>query len=159
LWSPRCRRTWYAGRGDHKGRPYSRQCWRTFNPFRLADAIDNPLPRGTELDSQPSHDRSLRHLAGRPGHHEVKADFRQLLTEEFGVELHHLDFERRVPEVKGRLDASIGRTVFEAKKNLDQEWADVLRRMPDYLADREREEREKFVGIAADGLKYFADES
>ena len=20
--------------GDHKGRPYSRQCWRTFNPFR-----------------------------------------------------------------------------------------------------------------------------
>jgi SAM-dependent methyltransferase len=102
-------------------------------------------PRTTDL---------LRHLAGRPGHDEVKADFRQLLTEEFGVELHHLDFERRVPEIKGRLDALIGRTVFEAKKNLDQEWADVLRRMPDYLADREREEREKFVGIASDGLKW-----
>jgi hypothetical protein len=28
----------------------------------------------------------------------------------------------------------IGRTVLEAKKNLDQEWADVLRRMPHYLA-------------------------
>ncbi len=96
----------------------------------------------------------LRHLAGRPGHDEVKADFRQLLIEEFGVELHHLDFERHVPEVKGRLDALIGRTVFEAKKNLDQEWADVLRRMPDYLADREQEEREKFVGIASDGLKW-----
>ena len=27
----------------------------------------------------------LRHLAGRPGHDEVKADFRQLLTEEFGA--------------------------------------------------------------------------
>ena len=26
--------------------------------------------------------------------------------------------------------------------------------MPDYLADREREEREKFVGIASDGLKW-----
>ena len=39
-------------------------------------------------------------------------------------------------------------------KNLDHEWADVLRRMPDYLADREREEREKFVGIASDGLKW-----
>ena len=96
----------------------------------------------------------LRHLAGRPGHDEVKADFRQLLIEEFGVELHVLDFERRVPEVKGRLDALIGRTILEAKKNLDQEWADVLRRMPDYLADREREEREKFVGIASDGLKW-----
>jgi hypothetical protein len=26
--------------GDHKGRPYSRKCWRTFNPFRLAEASD-----------------------------------------------------------------------------------------------------------------------
>lgn len=96
----------------------------------------------------------LRHLASRPGHDEVKADFRQLLIEEFGVELNALDFERRVPEVKGRLDALIGRTVFEAKRNLDQEWSDVERRMPDYLADREREEGEHFVGIASDGLKW-----
>src|SRR5579864_6187138 len=96
----------------------------------------------------------IAHLATRPGHDEVKADFRQLLIEEFGVELGSLDFERRVPEGKGRLDALIGRTVFEAKKNLDQEWGDVLRRMPDYLADREREEGERFVGIASDGLKW-----
>lgn len=96
----------------------------------------------------------LQHLATRPGHDEVKSDFRQLLVEEFGVELGSLDFERRVPEVRGRLDALIGRTVFEAKRNLDQEWDDVLRRMPDYLADREREEGERFIGIASDGLKW-----
>ena len=96
----------------------------------------------------------LRHLAGRPGHDEVKADFRQLLVEEFGVELSALDFERRVPEVHGRLDALIGRTVFEAKSDLDREWPDVERRMPDYLADREREENEHFVGIASDGQKW-----
>jgi hypothetical protein len=42
----------------------------------------------------------LRHLAGRPGHDEVKADFRQLLVEEFAIELSALDFERRVPEVR-----------------------------------------------------------
>jgi hypothetical protein len=96
----------------------------------------------------------LRHLATRPGHDEVKADFRQILIEEFDAELGALDFERRVPEVKGRLDALIGRTVFEAKKNLDKEWDDVVRRMPDYLADREREEGEQFVGIASDGLKW-----
>ena len=96
----------------------------------------------------------LRHLAGRPGHDEVKADFRSLLIEEFGVELGALDFERRVPEVRGRLDALIGRTVFEAKSDLDKEWGDVERRMPDYLSDREREEREHFVGIASDGLKW-----
>jgi SAM-dependent methyltransferase len=96
----------------------------------------------------------LRHLAAKPGHDEVKADFRSLLVEEFGVELRALDFERRVPEVRGRLDALIGRTVFEAKSDLDREWGDVERRMPDYLADREREEREHFVGIASDGLKW-----
>jgi predicted RNA methylase len=96
----------------------------------------------------------LRHLATRPGHDEVKADFRQLLVEEFAVELGALEFERRVPEVRGRLDALIGRTVFEAKSDLDREWQDVERRMPDYLADREREEREHFVGIASDGLKW-----
>jgi hypothetical protein len=45
----------------------------------------------------------LHHLAGRPGHDEVKSDFRQLLVEEFGVELGAMDFERRVPEVRGRL--------------------------------------------------------
>ncbi|MFN2472342.1 MAG: N-6 DNA methylase, partial [Sphingomicrobium sp.] len=96
----------------------------------------------------------LQHLATQPGHDEVKADFRSLLVEEFGVELGALDFERRVPEVRGRLDALIGRTVLEAKSDLDREWPDVARRMPDYLADREREEGEHFVGIASDGLKW-----
>ena len=96
----------------------------------------------------------LLHLHGRPGHDEVKADFRQLLVEEFQIELSALDFERRVPEVCGRIDALIGRTVFEAKSDLDKEWADVARRMPDYLADREREEKQRFTGIASDGRKW-----
>jgi hypothetical protein len=106
------------------------------------------------LAENPRTRQLLHHLASRPGHDEVKSDFRQLLVEEFGAELGALDFERRVPEVKGRLDALIGRTVFEAKRNLDQEWDDVVRRMPDYLADREREEGERFVGVASDGLKW-----
>ncbi|MBV8889902.1 MAG: N-6 DNA methylase [Alphaproteobacteria bacterium] len=103
--------------------------------------------------SQPTSDL-LHHLVSRPGHDEVKADFRQLLIAEFGIELGAIDFERRVPEVHGRLDALIGRTVFEAKSDLDREWQDVERRMPDYLADREREEKERFVGIASDGQKW-----
>lgn len=63
----------------------------------------------------------LRDLARRPGHDEVKAAFRELLVEEFGVERQAIDFERRVPEVRGRLDALIGRTVFEAKTDLVRE--------------------------------------
>jgi len=96
----------------------------------------------------------LAHLASKPGHDEVKADFRQLMIEEFGAELHSLNFERRVPEVKGRLDALIGRTILEAKRNLTAEWPDVERRMPDYLADREKETGERFAGVATDGLRW-----
>ncbi len=93
----------------------------------------------------------LFHLASRPGHDEVKADFRELLIQEFGASLHELHFEKRVPEVSGRLDGLIGRTILEAKSDLKRELKDVERRMPDYLADREREEGEPFVGIATDG--------
>jgi len=41
-----------------------------------------------------------------------------------------------------------------AKSDLVKEWDDVARRMPDYLADREREEGARFVGIASDGLRW-----
>ncbi|HYF87909.1 hypothetical protein, partial [Azospirillum sp.] len=100
----------------------------------------------------------LRHLAGRPGHDEVKAGFRQLLIEEFGAEIDAIRFEHRVPEVRGRLDALIGHTVFEAKRDLEAEWRDVERRMPEYLADRERAEGERFVGIASDGRQWVVTE-
>jgi hypothetical protein len=107
-----------------------------------------------QMTNKPETVEILRHLHAKPGHDEVKADFRQLLVVEFGVALTDLDFEKRVPEVRGRIDALIGLTVFEAKSDLDKEWGDVERRMPDYLADREREERQHFVGIASDGRKW-----
>ena len=106
------------------------------------------------MTANPRTREILQHLASRPGHDEVKADFRALLTEEFGADIRSMDFERRVPEVRGRIDALIGRTVFEAKSNLEREWSDVERRLPDYLADRERDEGERFVGIASDGLRW-----
>lgn len=97
----------------------------------------------------------LRNLARRPANHDgIKADFKELLVREFGVERAALDFEVRAPVIAGRLDALVGRTVFEAKRDLGRELPDVLRRMPDYLADREREHGEPFVGIASDGLRW-----
>lgn len=98
----------------------------------------------------------LRDLARRPGHDEVKAGFRQLLHSEFDVPLADLDFEVRQPVIRGRIDALVGRTVFEAKRDLAREIGDVERRMPDYLADRERIDGEKYVGLASDGLKWIA---
>jgi hypothetical protein len=38
------------------------------------------------LSDNPRTRALLRHLAERPGHDEVKSDFRQLLVEEFGVD-------------------------------------------------------------------------
>ncbi|MBA4768105.1 MAG: N-6 DNA methylase [Porphyrobacter sp.] len=96
----------------------------------------------------------LRNLARKPGHDEVKAYFLELLVQEFGAERSSLQFEKRQPEICGRLDALIGRTVFEAKRDLDREISDVERRMPDYLADCEREHGEPFVGIASDGFRW-----
>jgi hypothetical protein len=95
----------------------------------------------------------LRHLAAKPGHDEVKSDFRQLLVTEFDVALADVRFEQRV-EVKSRIDALIGRTVFEAKRDLSAEMKDVERKMPDYLANREGETGEPFIGIASDGRKW-----
>lgn len=96
----------------------------------------------------------LQHLAKKPGHDEVKAYFLELLIREFGVERGTLNFEVRQPVIAGRLDALVGRTVFEAKRDLTKEWADVERRMPDYLAERERQDKEPYVGIASDGHKW-----
>ncbi|WP_372425456.1 N-6 DNA methylase [Salinarimonas chemoclinalis] len=97
----------------------------------------------------------LAHLASRPGHDEVKADFRDLLVEEFDAALHDIRFEQRI-EVRSRTDALIGRTVFEAKRDLVAERGDVERKMPDYLANREQEEGERFVGLASDGRLWIA---
>lgn len=96
----------------------------------------------------------LRNLARKPGHDEVKSFFSQLLVEEFDADRTSLHFEKRQPQICGRLDALIGRTVLEAKRDLDRELPDVLRRMPDYLADCEREHGEPFVGIASDGRRW-----
>lgn len=96
----------------------------------------------------------LRNLARKPGHDEVKSFFGQLLIDEFDADRTALHFEKRQPQICGRLDALIGRTVLEAKRDLDRELPDVLRRMPDYLADCEREHGEPFVGIASDGRRW-----
>jgi len=99
----------------------------------------------------------LRDLAKRPANHDnIKANFKELLVQEFGLDRGALNFEVRAPVIAGRLDALVGRTVFEAKRDLVGEWSDVERRMPDYLSDREREYGEPFVGIASDGLRWTA---
>jgi hypothetical protein len=112
---------------------------------------------GFAMPLQPETEDILRDLAKRPANHDnIKAAFKELLVREFGMDRSALDFEVRAPVIAGRLDALVGRTVFEAKRDLANEWPDVERRMPDYLSDRQREFGEPFVGIASDGLRWTA---
>ena len=62
----------------------------------------------------------------------------------------------RLPEVHGRADTLFGSVVFEFKRDLRQELADVFARLPDYLTERERQTGRRFLGIAIDGATFIA---
>jgi len=93
-------------------------------------------------------------LASRPQHEKVRALVYEILVNGLGATSTEVDFERRVPEVHGRIDALLGRTVFEFKSDLRREIRDVENKLPDYLAQRETETGSHFVGIATDGATF-----
>ncbi|RLC93723.1 MAG: hypothetical protein DRI40_08425, partial [Chloroflexi bacterium] len=95
-------------------------------------------------------------LASRPRHEKVRSLVYELLVNGLGAESTEVDFERPVPEVHGRIDALLGRTVFEFKSDLRRETRDVEERLPEYLAQREAETGQHFVGIATDGASFIA---
>jgi SAM-dependent methyltransferase len=74
----------------------------------------------------------------------------------FGAAYHAIDHEVRLPEVHGRADTLFGSVVFEFKRDLRQELADVSARLPDYLAEREQQTGRRFLGIATDGATFIA---
>ena len=65
-----------------------------------------------------------------------------------------MDFERPAPEVHGRIDALLGRTVFEFKSDLRRETGDAEEELARYLGEREAQTGERFVGIATDGASF-----
>lgn len=95
-------------------------------------------------------------LATRPGHETVRVHMADILRHAFGAQFHELGQEVRLPEVHGRIDTLFGRTVLEFKRDLRQELGDVERRMPDYLAERQRQTGHTFIGIATDGATFIA---
>ena len=95
-------------------------------------------------------------LATRPGHEKVRALLHRLLVEGLNADSRDIDFERPVPEVHGRIDALLGRTVFELKSDLRRERRDAEEGLTRYLSDREAQTSEKYVGIATDGADFIA---
>ncbi len=95
-------------------------------------------------------------LAGRPGHEKVRTLLYGLLVEGLGADSRDIDFEKPAPEVRGRIDALLGRTVFELKSDLRRERNDAEDGLARYLSEREGQTGEKFVGIATDGADFVA---
>ena len=101
-------------------------------------------------------ERIVSELATRPGHEMVRVQTHRLLVDDLGADSRDIDFERPVPEVRGRIDALLGRTVFEFKSNLRRERRDAEEGLTRYLAEREGRTGEKYVGIATDGAEFIA---
>ena len=95
-------------------------------------------------------------LASRPGHEKVRAQLHRLLVDGLGADSRDIDFERPAPEVHGRIDALLGRTVLEFKSDLRRERSDAENGLTRYLSERENETGERYVGIATDGADFIA---
>jgi hypothetical protein len=95
-------------------------------------------------------------LARRPGHETVRAVVYQLLTEGLDIPGQDIQFERPLPEVRGRADALLGDTVFEFKRDLRKERADAEEELRRYLGEVERQNQRRACGIATDGATFHA---
>ena len=101
-------------------------------------------------------DKLVSELASRPGHEKVRVWVHRLLVDGLGADSKDIHFEKRVPEVRGRIDALLGRTVFEFKTDLRKERGDAEHGLTRYLTDREEQTGEHYVGIATDGADFIA---
>ena len=104
----------------------------------------------------------VQELASRPGHEKVRVLLFSLLVDGLGVDSKDIDFETPLPEVRGRVDALLGRTVFELKSDLRQERRDAETGLTRYLTEREVKTGERYVAVATDGanfISYFLKES
>ena len=98
----------------------------------------------------------LRRLAAKPGHETVRVLLHRILTDRLGAHAPDIRLEERVPEVRGRIDALVGRTVIEIKSDLAREFADAEEQLARYLPEKRRQTGQPYVGLATDGALFRA---
>ncbi|MEP6786544.1 MAG: hypothetical protein ABI898_12520 [Sphingomonadales bacterium] len=91
-------------------------------------------------------------LATRPGHEKVRSLLYKLLTDGLGASSRDVTFEHQTFEIRGRIDALLGRTVIEVKSDLRRETFD--KQLASYLKDRRNLTGSNFVGIVTDGATF-----
>jgi hypothetical protein len=99
-------------------------------------------------------DRIVAELVTKPGHEKVRGLLFKILTDGLGAASDSIDFETRVPEVQGRIDALLGRTIFEIKRDLGRERGEAEGQLLRYLPQRENETKQRFIGVATDGAEF-----
>ena len=162
------------GKGNHRAALNFGDCF----AYALAKTTDAAPVQGRGLRISSRHERKPRlqlpylggpcvltaedlnelvvELASRPGHEKVRVLLHRSLVGGLGANSQDIDFERPAPEVRGRIDALLGRTVFELKSDLRRERKDAEKGLTRYLSEREGQTGEKYVGIATDGADFIA---
>lgn len=95
-------------------------------------------------------------LARRPGHEKVRTLLHRILTGALDARSEQIAFERPLPEVNGRVDALLGRTLFEIKADLRREGTAAEAQLARYLPEREAATGQRYVGLATDGARFAA---
>lgn len=99
--------------------------------------------------------QSIKTLYKKPGHEKVRLVLCDLLRRVFSATNDEIALEDRLINARGRIDALWGRTIFEVKRNLDQELEDAKTQIKRYIQFKEEENNhEKYIGIATDGKRY-----
>ena len=101
-------------------------------------------------------DAVVAELASRPGHEKVRALLHRILTDALGARSEQIAFERRIPEVNGRMDALLGRTVIEIKADLRREGQGAEAQLTRFLPERELATGQRYVRLATDGASFVA---
>ncbi len=99
---------------------------------------------------------AVAELSTRPRHEKVRTLVHKLLTDALGADSTQISYEHRLPEVRGRIDALLGRTVIEIKSDLRKEQTDAEHQLFRYLPEREAATGQRYVGLATDGATFTA---
>lgn len=101
-------------------------------------------------------ERMIGQLRSRPGHEVVRSLVHELCAAGLDIPDTEIALEVPVPEVRGRVDALFGATVFEFKRDLRRELDEAQEQLTRYLTERERNTRRRYLGIATDGASFVA---
>jgi SAM-dependent methyltransferase len=95
----------------------------------------------------------ISELVTRPKHEKVRALLHKLLTDGLGAPSRDVTFEEQTKiDVRGRIDALLGRTVIEIKSDLRNEKFET--QLTGYLKDKRSQTGQEFVGIVTDGALF-----